>query len=352
MRSITALMAASVVMAVGAAPAYASLPSLPDSGQTAGITQGDPTATGGKGYASGGDGGDANTGNTQVLNGNAVALSVGDEAKAEGGNTSAKSGDAYGGDGGNAKATGGDARASNEAEAGHGKWSGDGSSVVQGKPEAKGGKAKATGGDGGNADTGNKQVLNGNSVAVSLPDGGIEKISGKGGRHEGGAKAEGGDTSAKSGDAYGGDGGDAKASGGDAHASNEAKVESDRGHGHDQSGDRCKRHEKGSRKSSSKKGQGSSIEQGDPKAKGGKAKAWGGDGGDADTGNTQFGNGNALALPLGGGRAKAEGGNTCAESGDAYGGDGGDAKAIGGDAEAWNYARAFELNAPWKGSEL
>ena len=88
-----------------------------------------------------------------------------------------------------------------------------------------------------------------------------------------------------------------------------------------------------------------------PKAKGGKAKAYGGDGGHANTGNVQFLNGNALALsfgkelrePLSGkgdrydrGRhdgAEAEGGDTCAESGDAYGGDGGDAFASGGDAE-------------------
>ena len=117
MRRITALMASAVVMAAGAGPAYAGLPSLPDPGQSnaTGIVQGDPSATGGKGYASGGDGGDANTGNTQVLNGNSAALSLGGEAKSEGGDTSAKSGDAYGGDGGCAGATGGDAEAWNYA---------------------------------------------------------------------------------------------------------------------------------------------------------------------------------------------------------------------------------------------
>ena len=59
--------------------------------------------------------------------------------------------------------------------------------------------------------------------------------------------------------------------------------------------------------------------------------------GDADTGNVQFGNGNALRSRWG---RRREGGDTCAESGDAYGGDGGDAKATGGDAAAWNYAGA------------
>ena len=57
-------------------------------------------------------GGDANTGNKQVLNGNSISVSVLGSAKSEGGDTSAKSGDAYGGDGGDAKASGGDADAS------------------------------------------------------------------------------------------------------------------------------------------------------------------------------------------------------------------------------------------------
>ena len=42
------------------------------------------------------------------------------------------------------------------------------------------------------------------------------------------------------------------------------------------------------------------------------------------------------------GGTEAEGGDTCAESGDARGGEGGDAKAIGGDADAWNVADALE----------
>ncbi len=164
------------------------------------------------------------------------------------------------------------------------------------------------------------------------------------------------------GDADGGHGGDAKATGGDAESSNQADVAQENwgggGHGSGPHGDKpewgdcdpCGGKHRGKHEADSQENV-SRVEQGDPEAKGGKAKAEGGDGGDADTGNVQFGNGNALAFALGG-PAKAEGGDTCAESGDAYGGHGGDAKATGGDAAAWNYARAFQLNAPWKGGEL
>ena len=79
---------------------------------------------------------------------------------------------------------------------------------------AVGGNGHAKGGDGGDADTGNKQFGNGNSLAVS-PGGKPERSShGKGSRHESETRSEGGDTHAKSGDAYGGNGGDAKARGG------------------------------------------------------------------------------------------------------------------------------------------
>ena len=184
-------------------------------------------------------------------------------------------------------------------------------------------------------------MLNGNSVAVSLPDG-AEKLKKERGRHEGdgGARAEGGDTSAKSGDAYGGDGGDAKATGGDAGAWNEADAK--------QANEAGERHRKGRDEWSSLEN-GALLEQGDPEAEGGKAKAEGGDGGDADTGNVQFGNGNALSF--GKDRATAEGGDTCAESGDAYGGDGGDARASAATPSV-ELARGFQLNAPWKGGEL
>ena len=66
-----------------------------------------------------------------------------------------------------------------------------------------GGKGHAKGGDGGDADTGNKQAGNGNSLAVSV-GGKPERIAcGKCGRHESKTRSEGGDTYAKSGDAYG-----------------------------------------------------------------------------------------------------------------------------------------------------
>ena len=99
------------------------------------------------------------------------------------------------------------------------------SKVEQGDDEATGGNSQATGGNGGDADTGNKQFLNGNSLALSLSDGfngpvGILPFPPRGG----GVESEGGDTYAKSGDAYGGDGGDAKSSGGDADASERVKV--------------------------------------------------------------------------------------------------------------------------------
>jgi hypothetical protein len=101
--------------------------------------------------------------------------------------------------------------------------------VKQGDNEAKGGDATATGGDGGDADTGNEQKFNGNAFAFSKTVGEPrDPCSCKGkGRHDGGkseAEAEGGDTTARSGDATGGDGGDARASAGDAQALNDAWV--------------------------------------------------------------------------------------------------------------------------------
>ena len=112
------------------------------------------------------------------------------------------------------------------------------------------------------------------------------------------------------------------------------------------------------------------MTQGDNTATGGNAKATGGRGGDADTGNEQKGNGNAYARsetkdegrptqmamhpcmcqswkPRGGdwsSEADAEGGDTSAKSGDAGGGDGGDARASGGDADAFNDAWVFQRN--------
>jgi len=76
------------------------------------ITQGGNTATGGAAMSTGGDGGDASTGNIQTDNGNVLAEGGG---IANGGKTSATSGAATGGNGGNAIAIGGSAEAENEA---------------------------------------------------------------------------------------------------------------------------------------------------------------------------------------------------------------------------------------------
>ena len=161
-RISTLAAAATVAMTMAAAPASAQLPiEQPD---VAGVT--------------GGDGGDAGTGNVQVLNGNSAAVSLLGDAKSEGGDTAAKSGDAYGGDGGDARGSG---------------------------------KGHAEGGDGGNAETGNVQAGNGNSLAVSVGSKqSHSKRSYSKRSHSKGARSEGGDTYARSGDAYGGDGGDAR----------------------------------------------------------------------------------------------------------------------------------------------
>ena len=197
------------------------------------MNQGDNEATGGNAEATGGNGGNADTGNTQEGNSNAAAFAgspdhsgppvrlVDDwkppfgggksEAEAEGGNTSACSGDARGGNGGNADAQGGNANASNDAQVhqqnssvssgDHPCWDGckpssppkgkpcdsckpscprcddnrsgseqeNESTVNQGDDEATGGNAEATGGNGGNADTGNTQEHNSNAFAGLLP---------------------------------------------------------------------------------------------------------------------------------------------------------------------------------------
>ena len=207
---------------------------------------------------------------------------------------------------------------------------------------AVGGHGYAKGGDGGDADTGNKQFGNGNSLAIS-PGGKPERSSrDKGGRHDSKTRSEGGDTSARSGDAYGGNGGDAKSRGGDADASDRVESrESNRRHG--ERWERGCRHDRGKRRGERHQENRSRVEQGDDRAFGGPAYAEGGDGGDADTGNTQFLNGNSLAISVFGG-ADSEGGHTSAKSGDAYGGDGGDAKARGGDADASDAVKLGQFN--------
>jgi hypothetical protein len=192
-----------------------------------------------------------------VLNGNSVSYAAGPKAKSEsqGGDTSAKSGDAQGGDGGNAKASGGDAKAGNVAHVvqkskAHGKkkhrrcdkvrvvkdgesgGEANQSTVEQGWENlAEGGPAQASGGWGGFANSGNFQEGNGNSFAkagsweYAVPVGLADECGCLPKKEKGpNASSEGGDTSAKSGDAQGGDGGDAKATGGDAVAGNLAKV--------------------------------------------------------------------------------------------------------------------------------
>jgi len=235
MKRISILAAAMAAMAMGASPASAQLP-IPEQPDVASVV--------------GGAGGDAGTGNVQVLNGNSAAVSVLGSAESEGGDTAAKSGDAYGGDGGDARGSTG------------------------------GGKGRVQGGDGGSAGTGNKQAGNGNSLAVSVGGKPERNACGKCGRHESRTRSRGGDTYAKSGDAYGGRGG-------------EARTGKER---------KCRHsHEKGER-----------------------GGARGGDGGNAYTGNWQFLNGNSLGFALFG-DAWSEGGDSLAKSGDAYGGHGGDA---------------------------
>ena len=287
-------------------------------------------------------------------------------------------------------------RATCPPAAGHDKWSDKGcgcqngsgkggeqnnsSTVSQGDDEANGGDGNATGGDGGDADTGNKQFLNGNSAAVSFGGRGVPSIVPIG---SGGGKAEskGGDTFAKSGDAYGGHGGDAKAYGGDADASDNAKVwqgnlssGGDEGHrphkGYDKWSDNGCGCQNGSGRGDEQNNS-STVSQGDDEANGGDGNATGGDGGDADTGNKQFLNGNSAAVSFGGGSSngsipfaaggkggphgsqgtESEGGDTFAKSGDAYGGHGGDAKAYGGDADASDNAYVWQGNREGGGSK-
>ena len=116
-------------------------------------------------------------------------------------------------------------------------------------------------------------------------------------------EAEGGDTYAKSGNAYGGDGGDAKAYGGDGDASNNAVVKQHNYVQDDGCGCDSKNHKfdgKRNQHDESSVKNDSDIDQGDNTATGGDATANGGNGGNADTGNTQKFNGNAGVLDLGG----------------------------------------------------
>ncbi len=122
-------------------------------------------------------------------------------------------------------------------------------------------------------------------------------------------ESEGGNTSAKSGNAYGGDGGDATAKGGNATAGNIAVVKQhnyseNKGCGCEPKKDQWSKDEKSKFDwkpngggSGSEQDNDSDIDQGDNEANGGDPKAYGGDGGDAETGNEQKFNGNAISWP-------------------------------------------------------
>ena len=137
--------------------------------------QGGNSATGGAATANGGDGGAADSGNTQTGNGNAIVDGDGENIIVMAGDVTSISGDADGGDGGEATADGGDAIAGNVSDQGvlnlaFVTGSGDVqiiqvnvADLTQGANTATGGNALANGGDGGAADSGNTQVGNGNA---------------------------------------------------------------------------------------------------------------------------------------------------------------------------------------------
>ena len=130
-----------------------------------------PTATGGAG-------GDADSGNTQVGNGNQLYEGDGENVLLFAGDTEAESGDAEGGDGGEADADGGVAVAVNTAiqtpvnvadvpaDDDVALAQENDATLVQGGNTARGGDATANGGAGGDAGSGNTQV-GGNPVSTS-----------------------------------------------------------------------------------------------------------------------------------------------------------------------------------------
>ena len=233
------------------------------------------------------------------------------------------------------------------------------STIDQGDNHATGGNAEATGGNGGNADTGNTQEGNSNArqsrardhpAPVSLDDDWKPPFGG--GKSE--AEAEGGNTRASSGNATGGNGGNANAYGGNANASNDAQVWQQNA----RPAARCPADP--SRRTSRRSTRATTTRMAATPTR------TGGNGGNADTGNTQEGNSNAAAFagspdhsgppvrlvddwkpPFGGGKseAEAEGGNTSACSGDARGGNGGNAGAQGGNANASNDAQVHQQNS-------
>ena len=89
MRRVLTVLVTAAAFAGTTGTAAASLPvPMPDhadQSNTATTDQGGNTATGGPASATGGNGGDAKTGNVQILNGNSIA--IGDGARSQGGDT-------------------------------------------------------------------------------------------------------------------------------------------------------------------------------------------------------------------------------------------------------------------------
>src|SRR6476469_748248 len=96
-RVLTALVTAAAITGstAGVASADVHLPiPLPSQSNASTVDQSGNTATGGTADATGGNGGNASTGNVQILNGNSIA--IGDGASSRGGDTTATSGNATG----------------------------------------------------------------------------------------------------------------------------------------------------------------------------------------------------------------------------------------------------------------
>ena len=280
----------------------------------------------------------------QIGNGNVSSEGDAENLTAFGGDTDAESGDADGGDGGDAEdieggdalaANVGDQDADNDADLGDlaflaivadaggdtGVIQDNDLEMTQGANTATGGAATGTGGDGGDADTGNHQDTNGNVVV----DGENSNV-----------QAFGGDTTAESDDADGGDGGDAEdIEGGDAIAGNIGIQDADNDADVDNVAVLALVIDAGGDTGVIQDND-LDMTQGANTATGGAATGTGGDGGDANTGNEQDTNGNAV-VEGDGENIQVFGGDTDAESDDADGGDGGDAEDIeGGDAIAGN----------------
>ena len=250
------------------------------------VTQGDNTATGGNATANGGNGGNADTGNTQFLNGNAGrSRSAGAARQRPRVETPRPIAERNGGNGGNATPTAatptppttprsGRATALSAAARDPSRRT---SRDRPGRQQATGGNATANGGNGGNADTGNTQFATTATLAPSPFGGGNSE-----------AEAEGGDTGPQWQRVRRQWRQTPRAHGGNANASNNApvhQVNSSSGSSKP-SWSGCEHSCYGSRLRI-RAGERVDVYQGDNTATGGNATANGGDGGNADTGNNQ-----------------------------------------------------------------